>query len=79
MRSKLEKSLSKLKKYVNLAAEGNIGDKPYVLTDLLKMLNDLLRYVTLPCLEVSKVAETYKRVFALTYGNTYFVTNTSSN
>ncbi|XP_033231350.1 SET and MYND domain-containing protein 4-like [Belonocnema kinseyi] len=69
-RIKVEKSLQKFNEYVDLATEGKVSDKPYLISDLTRMIEVLLKYVTLPCVEVNNVVETLKRVFAL-HGNRF--------
>lgn len=64
-RIKVEKSLQKFNQYVELATQGKVSDKPYMISDLTRMIEVLLKYVTLPCVEVNNVVETLKRVFAL--------------
>lgn len=69
---KVERALVKFNEYVNFATDGKIFDKPYILNDLIKMIKILIKYVSLPCVEVNNVVETLKRVFALN-GNRFEV------
>ena len=43
----------------------------YALKDILKILNILLENVSLPCLEINNIVETFKRIFFLKYENNF--------
>ena len=68
---KVKKALENFNIYVDYATEDRIENKPYLLTELARMIEILVKYVPLPCSEVNNVVETLKRVFALTYGNKF--------
>ncbi|XP_029168935.1 SET and MYND domain-containing protein 4-like [Nylanderia fulva] len=69
---KIKKALRKFNTYVDIATEGNVQDKPYIIEDLLKMLQILYDYVPMPCHEMSNVVETLKRVYDLN-GNRFII------
>lgn len=73
VKRKVKKALEKFDNYVIFATRDEIDDKPYLITDLSKMIDALIPSVSLPCCEVNNVVETLKRVFALTYGNKFEV------
>lgn len=64
-KAKIKKALRNFNTYVDLAAEGNVQDKPYIIEDLLKMVQILHKYVPKPCEEMSNVIETLKRIYDL--------------
>lgn len=64
-KAKIKKALRKFNIYVDLATEGNVQDKPYIIEDLVKMVQILHNYVPMPCEEMSNVIETLKRVYDL--------------
>ncbi|XP_023246232.1 SET and MYND domain-containing protein 4-like [Copidosoma floridanum] len=70
-KKKIAKLLENFNDYVDYATEDEIEDKPYLLIELPKIISNLLKYVPLPCCEVNNAVETFKRVFALTYGNKF--------
>ncbi|KAL6259901.1 hypothetical protein P5V15_009812 [Pogonomyrmex californicus] len=64
-KAKIKKALRKFNMYVDLATEGNLQDKPYIINDLLKMVQVLHDCAPMPCMEMSNVIETLKRVYDL--------------
>ncbi|XP_025991232.2 SET and MYND domain-containing protein 4 isoform X2 [Solenopsis invicta] len=68
--NKIKKALTKFNTYIQLATNGNVQDKPYIIEDLLKMVQVLHDCVPMPCEEMSNVIETLKRVYDLN-GNMY--------
>ncbi|GAB1859042.1 SET and MYND domain-containing protein 4 [Camponotus japonicus] len=64
-KAKIKKALRKFNAYVDLATEGNVQDKPYIIKDLLKMIQILHKYAPMPCEEMSNVIETLKRIYDL--------------
>jgi len=71
-KSKIKKALRKFDIYVGLATVGNVQGKPYIIKDLLKMVQVLHDCAPMPCEEMSNVIETLKRVYDLTMnGNMY--------
>jgi len=69
-KAKIKKALRKFNIYVDLATEGKVQNKSYIIEDLLKMVQVLHNYAPMPCEEMSNVIETLKRVYDLT-GNMY--------
>jgi hypothetical protein len=69
-KAKIKKVLKKFNTYFDLAADNNMQDKPYIIKDLLKMIQVLHDYVPMPCEEMSNVIETLKRVYDLS-GNRF--------
>lgn len=67
---KIKNALSKFNEYVDLATEGNVQDKSYIIEDLLKMVQVLHDCASMPCEEMNNVIETLKRVYDLN-GNIY--------
>jgi len=71
-KAKIKKALRKFDIYVDLATEGNVQGKSYIIKDLLKMVQVLHDYAPMPCEEMINVIETLKRVYDLTMnGNVY--------
>ncbi|XP_054004204.1 SET and MYND domain-containing protein 4-like isoform X2 [Hylaeus anthracinus] len=62
---KITHALRMLNRYIDIATEGNISDKPYIIDDLIKMIEVLYYLVPMPCLEMNSVVETLKRVYDL--------------
>ncbi|KAK9302571.1 hypothetical protein QLX08_005453 [Tetragonisca angustula] len=62
--NKINHTLRKFNRYVDIATEGNISDK-HILNDLLKMIEVLFELVPMPCEEMNNVVETLKRVYDL--------------
>jgi len=69
-KAKIKKALKKFNIYVDLATEGQVQNKSYIIEDLLKMVQVLHDYAPMPCKEMSNVIETLKRVYDLN-GNIY--------
>lgn len=69
-KAKIKKALRKFNIYVDLATEGQVQNKSYIIEDLLKMVQVLHDYAPMPCEEMSNVIETLKRVYDLN-GNIY--------
>jgi len=69
-KAKIKKALRKFNAYVYIATEGNVQDKPYIIEDLLKMIQILHKYAPMPCKEMSDVIETLKRIYDLS-GNRF--------
>ncbi|XP_012538700.2 SET and MYND domain-containing protein 4 isoform X1 [Monomorium pharaonis] len=69
-KAKIKKALRKFNIFVNLATEGNIQDKSYIIEDLLKMVQVLHDCAPMPCEEMNNVIETLKRMYDLS-GNIY--------
>lgn len=69
-KAKIEKALKKFNIYVDLATEGKVQNRSYIIEDLLKMVQVLHNYAPMPCEEMSNVIETLKRVYDLN-GNMY--------
>lgn len=65
-KAKIKKALRKFNIYVDLATEGKVQNKSYIIEDLLKMVQVLHNYAPMPCEEMSNVIETLKRVYDLT-------------
>ena len=64
-KAKIKKALRKFNMYVDQATEGNVQDKPYIIDDLVKMVQILYDCVPMPCEEMSNIIETLKRVYDL--------------
>ncbi|XP_029680669.1 SET and MYND domain-containing protein 4-like isoform X2 [Formica exsecta] len=64
-KTKIREALWKFNTYVDLATEDNVRDKPYIIEDLLKMIQTLHNCAPMPCEEMSNVIETLKRVYDL--------------
>lgn len=64
-KTKIREALWKFNTYVDLATEDNVRDKPYIIEDLLKMIQILHNCAPMPCEEMSNVIETLKRVYDL--------------
>ncbi|XP_043282538.1 SET and MYND domain-containing protein 4-like [Venturia canescens] len=62
---KVQKVLKNFNKYVVIAMDGNVEDKPYIVKDLTQMIKTLFDYVDLPCREINEITETLKRVYDL--------------
>lgn len=56
--------------YIDIATEGNVLDKPYIIDDLLRMIQVLYGLLPMPYEEMSNVVETLKRVYNL-HGNKF--------
>jgi len=57
--------------YYDIAFEGNVHGKPYIIEDLLKMAEVLHDCVPMPCREMDCVMEILKHVYKLMNGNMY--------
>ncbi|XP_011876680.1 PREDICTED: SET and MYND domain-containing protein 4-like [Vollenhovia emeryi] len=62
---KIRETLRKFNTYVDLATDGMVQDKPYIIEDLLKMVQVLHDCAPMPCDEMSSVIETLKRIYDL--------------
>lgn len=71
-KAKIKKALRKFNMYVDLATEGNVQGKSYIIDDLLKMVQTLYDCAPMPCEEMNNVIETLKRVYDLN-GNRFDV------
>lgn len=77
-KTKIKKALRKFNTYVDLATEGKVQNKSYIIEDLLKMVQVLYNYASMPCEEMSDVIETLKRVYDLN-GNIYEIPQVRKN
>ncbi|XP_012218399.1 SET and MYND domain-containing protein 4 [Linepithema humile] len=64
-KAKIKKALRKFNMYVDLATEGNVQGKFYIIEDLVKMVQTLYDCAPMPCEEMNNVVETLKRVYGL--------------
>lgn len=66
----INNALRKFNSYVDLATEGDVLDKPYIIDDLFNMIRILYTHSRMPNEEMNNVVETLKRVYSL-HGNTF--------
>ncbi|KYN14829.1 PREDICTED: SET and MYND domain-containing protein 4-like [Trachymyrmex cornetzi] len=62
-KAKIKKALKKFNMYVDLATIGDVPNRPFIIKDLLKMVQALHDCAPMPCEEMSNVIETLKRVY----------------
>jgi len=65
-KSKIEKALKKFDIYLDLAIEGNVQGKPYIIKDLLKMIQVLHDCALIPCKEMIILTKALIQVYDFT-------------
>jgi hypothetical protein len=68
----IENMLKPFSKYIEYVLKDNIQNRSYLLKDLSRMINTMIKYVPQPCYEINNVVETLKRVMSLMYGNRFY-------
>lgn len=68
----ISEALKKFRLYIDIAADGNVSDKPYMIPDLLKMIEVLYNLAPTYVKEMNSVEETLKLVNHLNWNRIYY-------
>lgn len=64
-KDKISRTLKNFNTYIELTTKGDVMDKPYIIIDLLTMIQVLYDCAPMPCEEMNNVVETLKYAYDL--------------